>query len=116
MKILFINPHPDDTEFACASTCQQAVDLGWDVYEILMTTDEYGTDQDDFKGKRIRRIRKREMETLFKIGCSRGTVFALQSVELVLVAAAGLLLALGLAVTQRRQSHRRSDGPVVLIR
>ncbi len=61
MKLLFVNPHPDDTEFNAASTCQQAVDLGWEVHEILMTTDEYGTERNDFKGKRIRRIRKNEM-------------------------------------------------------
>jgi len=36
------------------------------------------------------RIRKREMETMFKIGCSRLTVFWLQAVELVIVVALGL--------------------------
>ncbi len=39
------------------------------------------------------RIRKREMETLMKIGCSRFTVFGLQAAELTIVLAAGLLLA-----------------------
>jgi putative ABC transport system permease protein len=36
------------------------------------------------------RIRKREMETMFKIGCSRLTVFWLQAVELAIVVALGL--------------------------
>ena len=36
------------------------------------------------------RIRKREMETMFKIGCSRLTAFWLQAVELVIVVAMGL--------------------------
>jgi len=67
MKLLFVNPHPDDVEFACASTCQQAVELGWDVYEILMTSDEYGTTRNDFKGERIRRIRKHEMLEAAKV-------------------------------------------------
>lgn len=61
MNLLLINAHPDDTEFTCASTCQQAVRLGWNVHEILMTSDEYGTSRDDFKGTRIQRIRKNEM-------------------------------------------------------
>ena len=37
-----------------------------------------------------RRIRKREMETMFKIGCSRLTVFWLQAAELLIVVALGL--------------------------
>ncbi len=44
------------------------------------------------------RIRKREMETMFKIGCSRLTVFWLQAVELVIVVALGLGTAAVLSV------------------
>lgn len=66
MRVLFVNAHPDDTEFTCAATCLQMVQLGWDVHQLLMTTDEYGTKRDDFKGKRIRAIRKNEMETAAK--------------------------------------------------
>ena len=67
MKVIFINAHPDDAEFTCASTKKQAVDLGWDVYEILMTSDEYGTKRFEFKGERIRRIRMHEMNNAAKI-------------------------------------------------
>lgn len=67
MRILFVNAHPDDVEFTCASTCKQAIDLGWDVWQVLMTTDEYGTSRNDFKGKRIRAIRKHEMEDAAKV-------------------------------------------------
>ncbi len=67
MKLLFVNPHPDDAEFTSASTCKQAIDLGWDVYQLLMTTDEYGTNRNEFKGKRIKRIRKHEMEEAAKV-------------------------------------------------
>lgn len=67
MRLLIVNAHPDDTEFTCASTIKKCVDLGWDVFEILMTCDEYGTSRDDFKGKRIRRIRKHEMEEATKV-------------------------------------------------
>lgn len=61
MKLLIINAHPDDAEFTCASTCLQAVQLGWKVDEILMTSDQYGTPRDEFKGRRISRIRMQEM-------------------------------------------------------
>nr|MDO8084182.1 PIG-L deacetylase family protein [Candidatus Sigynarchaeum springense] len=61
MKLLFIGPHPDDIEFTCAGTCKRAVDLGWDVHELLMTSDEYGTPRNEFKGKRIKQIRVHEM-------------------------------------------------------
>ena len=67
MKLLFVNAHPDDVEFTCASTCQQAVNLGWQVIQLLMTSDEYGTNRNDFKGKRIRRIRIHEMEEAAKV-------------------------------------------------
>lgn len=67
MKLLFINAHPDDVEFTCASTCQQAVQLGWEVHEILMTSDEYGTKELEYKGKRIRHIRKHEMVEAAKV-------------------------------------------------
>jgi len=66
MKIMFIAPHPDDVEFTSASACKQAVDLGWTVHEMLMTSDEYGTHRDEFKGKRIKRIRMHEMEEAAK--------------------------------------------------
>ena len=65
--VLFVNPHPDDVEFTCANTCKRLLDRGWRVVQILMTTDEYGTKQDEFKGIRIRRIRKREMEEAAKV-------------------------------------------------
>ncbi|TFF96668.1 MAG: PIG-L family deacetylase [Promethearchaeota archaeon] len=67
MRVIFINAHPDDAEFTCASTKKQAVDLRWEVYEILMTSDEYGTARDDFKGERIRKIRKTEMLEAAKV-------------------------------------------------
>ena len=43
------------------------------------------------------RIRARERETLFKIGCSRLTVVWLQTAELGLVIGLGLLIAAGLS-------------------
>ena len=46
-----------------------------------------------------RRIRRREMETMFKIGCSRMTVFRLQAAELAIVLVMALLLTGGLTIT-----------------
>lgn len=43
------------------------------------------------------RLRQREMQTLFQLGCSRGTVFWLQALELLIVVAISLLAALALA-------------------
>ena len=44
-----------------------------------------------------RRLRAREMETLFLLGCSRGTQFALQAAELLIIFAAAIVLALAAA-------------------
>ena len=44
------------------------------------------------------RIRQREIDTLLKIGCSRGTVIRIQALELGIVLAMGLILAAGLAL------------------
>ncbi len=43
------------------------------------------------------RIRRREMETMFKIGCSRMTVFWLQAAELVMILGMSAVLAAGIA-------------------
>lgn len=45
------------------------------------------------------RVRRRELETLFKIGCARWTTFKLVATELLLTVGAGLALALAGAVT-----------------
>ena len=44
------------------------------------------------------RLRRREMQTMFQIGCSRGTVFWLQACELLIVLAVSLFVAGGLAM------------------
>ncbi len=58
---LVICPHPDDGEMGCGEFCIQAINADWNVHELLMTTDEYGTTRNDFKGDRIKAIRKNEM-------------------------------------------------------
>ena len=44
-----------------------------------------------------RRLRAREMETMFLLGCSRGTLWALQAAELAMIFAAATTLALAVA-------------------
>jgi len=39
------------------------------------------------------RLRKNEMHTMFNIGCSKMTVFWMQTMEIVLILAAGIILA-----------------------
>ena len=42
------------------------------------------------------RLRRGEMETMFKIGCARWMIFAMQAAEIVMVVAAGVAIAAGL--------------------
>lgn len=44
------------------------------------------------------KLRQREMETMFKLGCSRSTIAALQAAELAIIAAVGLAIVAGLIV------------------
>ena len=67
MKILFIAPHPDDLEFACGSTAAELVKSGHEVHELCITAGEYGIEDDEFKGERISKIRRRELRRSGKI-------------------------------------------------
>jgi LmbE family N-acetylglucosaminyl deacetylase len=66
-KILFINPHADDTEVLYSSTCQTAIENGFEVHEVLSNADEYGSPRVDFRGRRMARIRKWEMYKAAKV-------------------------------------------------
>jgi LmbE family N-acetylglucosaminyl deacetylase len=67
VKILFFSPHADDLEFGASLPCMQALKLGNEVIEVLMTNCEYGTSCVEFKGNRLKRIRMRELEKAAKI-------------------------------------------------
>ncbi|MBW1931594.1 MAG: PIG-L deacetylase family protein [Candidatus Helarchaeota archaeon] len=62
MRVLFLCAHADDSEFCCGNTEIMLANLGHEVTIACMTNDEYGTKRDEFKGKRISKIRQREME------------------------------------------------------
>jgi putative ABC transport system permease protein len=52
------------------------------------------------------RLRRREMEVLYMLGCSRGLMVRLQAVEIGVIVALSALLALGLAELLARQIPR----------
>lgn len=52
------------------------------------------------------RLRRREMEIMFHLGCARWTIFKLQATELLIVMAAGILVAAGLAALSLRFGPR----------
>jgi hypothetical protein len=66
-KVVFFTPHADDIEFGCPFMCLKSLKLGYDVTEVLMTNCQYGTERKEFRGERLEKIRKREMENVVKI-------------------------------------------------
>ncbi|MHA1649630.1 MAG: PIG-L deacetylase family protein [Candidatus Helarchaeota archaeon] len=62
MRVLFLCAHADDAEFCCGNTEVILAKKGHELIIACMTGDEYGTTRDEFKGKRIARIREKEME------------------------------------------------------
>ena len=66
-KILFFTPHIDDIEIGVPFTFLESLRLGNEVVEVLMTNCEFGTHRIEFKGKRLKRIRFRELENANKI-------------------------------------------------
>lgn len=66
-KIVFFVPHPDDLEFGASLLCFESLRLGHDVVEILMTNGQYGTDRVEFRGKRLEKIRKHEIENSVRV-------------------------------------------------
>ncbi len=60
-KFLFILPHPDDGEVLTPNMIQHALNKGYAVIEHLSCCDEYGTTNNEWKGKKIQAIRRIEM-------------------------------------------------------
>jgi len=67
LRVLFVLPHPDDGEELAPCTVYQLVQAGHDVTMALATCDQYGTDRNDFKGRRIERIRRAEMRRAARV-------------------------------------------------
>lgn len=66
-KVLFFVPHPDDLEFGAPFMCLDALRVGNEVVEVLMTNGEYGTNSVEFRGIRLKTIRKKEIENAIKV-------------------------------------------------
>ncbi len=66
-KVLLFVPHSDDLEFGAPFVAIHYLRLGWEVVEVLMTNSEYGTSRKEFKGNRLARIRKWEIEKTIRV-------------------------------------------------
>jgi len=60
-KVMFFAPHPDDIEMGCPFMFFEALRLGYKVIEVVMTNGEFGTFRNEFKGRRLAKIRRREL-------------------------------------------------------
>lgn len=66
-KILIFSPHIDDVEFGIPFFYVRALQLGFQITEVVMTNSEFGTHNLEFKGKRLRQIRIRELRNSVKL-------------------------------------------------
>jgi LmbE family N-acetylglucosaminyl deacetylase len=64
---VFFSPHPDDCEFGTPFAFISLLEQGYRVIEVLMTDGSFGTPDPRFKGKRLIRIRKKELENAIEV-------------------------------------------------
>ncbi|MBN2155921.1 MAG: PIG-L family deacetylase [Candidatus Lokiarchaeota archaeon] len=64
---IFFSPHPDDIEIGTPFLYLSLLKSGYRVIEILMTDGAFGTVDLNFKGRRLAKIRERELENSNKI-------------------------------------------------
>jgi len=62
LKILFFTPHADDIELGVPFIYLKSLRLANEVVEVIMTNNEYGTTDDEFKGERLTKIRELEVK------------------------------------------------------
>jgi LmbE family N-acetylglucosaminyl deacetylase len=60
--ILIFSPHIDDVEFGLPFFYIRLLTLGFNVIEVIMTNGELGTHDLEFKGKRLKEIRIKELK------------------------------------------------------
>jgi len=66
-KILFFTPHADDIELGTPFMFLEALRLGNEVVEVIMTNNEFGTLDYEFKGKRLSKIREKELDNANRV-------------------------------------------------
>lgn len=66
-KAIFFVPHCDDFEFGVPLACLEFLRAGWEVVQVLTTNCQYGTEVQEFKGDRLKRIRFQELCEAAKI-------------------------------------------------
>jgi LmbE family N-acetylglucosaminyl deacetylase len=66
-KILFFTPHADDIELGTPFMFLEALRLGNEVVEVVMTNNEFGTLDYEFKGNRLRKIREKELDNANRV-------------------------------------------------
>lgn len=64
---LVFAPHPDDVEFGCSYYLMALLEQGYRVVQVSMTLGEFGTSSLEFKGKRIAKIRAKELDQATKV-------------------------------------------------
>jgi LmbE family N-acetylglucosaminyl deacetylase len=67
IKVLFFTPHADDIELGVPFMYLEALRLGNKVVEVVMTNNEYGTRDKEFKGNRLKDIRISELTNANKV-------------------------------------------------
>ncbi len=64
---LFFAPHPDDVEFGCSFYYMALLEEDFRVIQVVMTDGAFGTLNPDFKGKRLAKIRAKELDDATKV-------------------------------------------------
>ena len=64
---LFFIPHPDDEIFGCSFYYMSLLEQGYRVIQAVMTDGAFGTPNPEFKGKRLAKIREKELDNATKV-------------------------------------------------
>ncbi|MHA1821426.1 MAG: PIG-L deacetylase family protein [Promethearchaeota archaeon] len=66
-QALVIVPHEDDMEFLCFHFVNFLVERGFKIREIVMTDGRFGTRDHNFSGKRLMKLREKEVKMAAKV-------------------------------------------------
>jgi LmbE family N-acetylglucosaminyl deacetylase len=66
-RALAVAAHPDDTEFGCAGTAAMLSQQGWEVYYLICTNGNKGSDDPEMTPEKLAPIRKEEQRAAAKV-------------------------------------------------